>query len=91
MYHNHGVHRSSETEGTLPRSQSGGNAHRAPGSCLPASRFGILVMLDCVGLECYKDLKLLKSEREDNLALNYKFEINVFMKILAAPHLLQHL
>ena len=76
---------------TFPRLQSGENANRAQDSCFPASRFVILaIMLDCVGLEGSKDLTLLKSEREDN-SLNKKFESNAFMKILAAPHLLQHL
>lgn len=76
---------------TFSRSQSSGNTNRAQDSCFPASRFGILaIMLDCVGLEGSKDLTLLKSEREDN-SLNKKFESNAFMKILAVPHLLQHL
>lgn len=39
-------------------------------------------MLDCVRLEGYRDWKLLKSEREDNSALNEKFESNVFKRCL---------
>lgn len=77
---------------TLPKSQSTGNANRAWDSCFPASKFGILAtVLDCVRLEGYKDWTPLKSKRNDNSALNKKSESNVFMEILAGPHLLQHL